>query len=533
MRLILRAWMLSCALAALTGPAAQAAAAPPDGVSSAPPQIVLMEGEGRQLAFLTEKSSQRFHVYEWKDGRARLVETLPCTTGKATGDKRVEGDLKTPEGAYRFLRYIDGSQLPPLYGAGAFVMDYPNPFDRRDRKTGSGIWMHGVETNDRVHVARDTRGCVALANPDVERLRPLIRLHDTPIIVVERLEGVPPERVAADAAAMKAFVEGWRAAWESKDMDAYERRYAPDFAADGRDVRSWMRQKRELARSESVRRIGADDLTILRERDRWWVSFRQEYSTPGHSDVGRKTLFIRGTGPSDWAIVGEQWRPLRGGFRLVEPVEPAAPRMSPALLAAIAPDAAPASAIAQAPRPAPESAPPPAAAVAEASPAPEASQEAPDAVEIAEPAAPAPPEAPMAAPSRSARLGARLEAARSTRRTYQLFAPHVQRQGESLLVQVQLLNLRATTARAGALVLTLPGGQAAEPPQVEPFTVKQGRLISLALPDAELPLRVGIQVRDEAGNVALDQDLVIEELPAGAGGMSSSAPPAPQQEPLP
>ena len=495
----------------------------PDGTASAPPQIVLMEGRGRQLVFVAEKSTQDFHVYEWKDGRARLVETLPCTTGKARGDKRIEGDLKTPEGAYRFLRYIDGDQLPPLYGAGAFVMDYPNPFDIVDRKTGSGIWMHGVETDERVHVALDTRGCVALANSSIEKLRPLARLRDTPIVVVERLEGVPPGRVASDASAMRAFVERWRAAWESKDMDGYLALHAPDFLAEGRDLLAWSRQKREVARTEGPRRIGVDELTVLREKERWWVSFRQEYSTAGHRDVGRKTLFVRGADPPAWRIVSEQWRALDGSFRVIEPVE-ATPRMTPELVAAIAPDAAPVTPKARrtptppprrsaAPAPVPAPAQPPASAeVPTANPAPDAPAA----------SAPAPASAPAAqsavAPAverRIARLAARLAAPSVNRRTFQLFAPHVQRQGESLLVQVQLLNLRATSERTGALIVMLPQaeGRPAETSSAEPFAVKQGRLVVLNLPDAELPMRIGLLVRDEAGNVALEQQLVIDELP--------------------
>lgn len=493
----------------------------PDGTATVPAPLVLMEGTGRRIAFVAEKATQRFFVYEWRDGRARLVETLPCTTGKADGDKQVEGDLKTPEGAYRFLRYIDGSQLPPLYGAGAFVMDYPNPFDSLARKTGGGIWMHGVETDARVHVARDTRGCVALSNPDVKRLRPWIRMQDTPIVVVERLAGATPETIASQAEAARAFIEGWRREWESKDLDAWLRRYDPAFYADGRDLRAWERRKRELAREEGERRIGVDELTVLHEKDRWWMTFRQEYVTAGHRDVGRKTLFVRGAEPSAWRIVSEQWSGLEGAFRVVDPSE-IPPRLSPALVAAIAPDAAPAAAVASAPpkpQPQPPSVPEPAPAptpeppatqvVAAAEPPPVAAPAA------AEPAGPAPaPSDVVAAPVR-VRLSARLEAPRANRRTFMLLGPHVRREGESLVVQVQLLNLRPDTVHSGALVLSLPQreGAPAEPPRAEPFAVKQGKLIELSLPDADLPLHIGVLVRDEWGKVALDQDLVLETLP--------------------
>ena len=161
--------------------------------------IHVAAGEEPETVLLVEKASQRLFVYQSHAGRLELLRTLPCTTGRADGDKRVEGDLKTPEGVYWFERYIPGRSLPPLYGAGALTMDYPNDFDRLDGKTGSGIWMHGVETDDRVHVSRDTRGCVALRNSDFDDLLPLISLGRTPIVVVESIQHLGGEELSRQA----------------------------------------------------------------------------------------------------------------------------------------------------------------------------------------------------------------------------------------------------------------------------------------------------------------------------------------------
>ena len=159
---------------------------------------VAADGEEGEIVLLVEKSTQTMFVYRCRGTEAELVRTLPCTTGKAAGDKQVEGDLKTPEGVYWFRRYIPDESLPPLYGAGALTMDYPNDFDRHAGKTGSGIWMHGVETNDRVEIARDTRGCVALRNDHFDEVLPLVRLGRTPIIVVKYLAEKDVFYVAAD-----------------------------------------------------------------------------------------------------------------------------------------------------------------------------------------------------------------------------------------------------------------------------------------------------------------------------------------------
>jgi murein L,D-transpeptidase YafK len=483
------AWLAAC----LLGPMRPSAAA-----GASPAGIVQVAARVGSQVLVVDKATQRLFVYDYDDGVGRVVESMPCTTGKLPGDKRREGDLRTPVGVYSFVRRMPGSALPPLYGAGALVMDYPNAFDLLDGKTGSGIWLHGVESDDRASVPNDTRGCVAVRNGDFQRLARIVTLDETPILIVERLEPLAPEDAARAASDMRQWVEGWRSAWEARDMDRYMSHYAVDFFADGRNRAAWERQKRDLAVSEPARLVGIDDLTILRDRDRWWVRFRQEYATPRHRDVGMKTLLVRGAGPQDWQVVHESWRPLELPFQLIHPETLEAP-MSAALLAAVAPDAAPEAAVAALDR---SALPPP-----EAPSAPE-----PAASEAQAPAAPAiePPAVPRA-------WRARLDPARTTHRLHELFRPHVQSQGDAtLLVQVQLLNLRATSVRTGALIVTPPhaDGVPAQPLPPEPFSLKQGKLIALTLPREDGTQRVRIVVLDDAGRVVLDQDVVIEAVSA-------------------
>lgn len=75
-----------------------------------------------------------------------LSEDYYISVGKGGGDKRREGDEKTPIVVYRVSSYLPGSSLPDMYGPGAFPIDYPNPWDRKLGRTGSGIWLHGTES---------------------------------------------------------------------------------------------------------------------------------------------------------------------------------------------------------------------------------------------------------------------------------------------------------------------------------------------------------------------------------------------------
>ncbi len=128
------------------------------------------------------------HVLTVYDHSLRPVSTYRVTTGKKEGDKRREGDLKTPEGIYFFTEHIDGRRLHRRYGVGALVMDYPNPFDRLKGKGGYGIWLHATDEPERINIPRDTRGCVVTTDEDFLRIKAIVRPGVTPIVVVKEAE---------------------------------------------------------------------------------------------------------------------------------------------------------------------------------------------------------------------------------------------------------------------------------------------------------------------------------------------------------
>jgi len=59
-------------------------------------------------------------------------------------EKVAEGDMRTPLGVYFIGSNLDPKSLKDFYGAGALTLNYPNPYDLRRGKTGSGIWVHGT-----------------------------------------------------------------------------------------------------------------------------------------------------------------------------------------------------------------------------------------------------------------------------------------------------------------------------------------------------------------------------------------------------
>ena len=92
-----------------------------------------------------DKSSSKLTLYIKDNNESyKLQKQYNAYTGKIGGDKLKEGDLKTPIGIYDLTKKI--SKLDSFYGPLAFVTSYPNAYDKYRGKNGSGIWIHGLPT---------------------------------------------------------------------------------------------------------------------------------------------------------------------------------------------------------------------------------------------------------------------------------------------------------------------------------------------------------------------------------------------------
>lgn len=107
---------------------------------------------------VVDKSRRELLVLEETQDNYMVVTRYPVSLGSERGDKRTQGDNKTPEGLYRVTEIRDG-KLPAKYGPRAYVLNYPNDLDQRQYKSGYGIWIHGSGMGDKT---KPTEGCVQL-----------------------------------------------------------------------------------------------------------------------------------------------------------------------------------------------------------------------------------------------------------------------------------------------------------------------------------------------------------------------------------
>lgn len=273
------------------------------------PDAIINPGPVPGHILVVDKAEQLLYLYS-HDGKGvvSLKGVMACSTGRQAGDKFEEGDRKTPNGFYTFTDKKLPQDLSPIYGILAYPTDYPNFWDRHLGRGGYGIWLNG---SDKKLTDFNTDGRVELQNADLVSLESLIRLHDTPLIIYERLTMVPVDQLRREGEDVLAFLESWGRSWVIKDHETYQKHYAPDFVnSDGQSFSEWMEHKKNVAQSVGSIKLGAKDLRVFRHRDLVVAVFQQDYQVDeGFASSGLKRLYLKKEGPI-YQIVGEEYQPL-------------------------------------------------------------------------------------------------------------------------------------------------------------------------------------------------------------------------------
>lgn len=256
-------------------------------------------------AFVVDKTARQLSVWHQTGTGLQEVASFPADLGKSTGEKRGRGDMKTPEGIYWLLDRLDGNQIDfNLYGKRAFVTDYPNFFDKKEGRTGSGIWLHAVPDN--VPLTRGSKGCVVVRNNVILDLTQYVTLRRTPILIQNKTDRLPPAELSRVTEDLNTWLESWRTAWEKKNIDSYIAYYSDDFKSMKMNKAQWKRFKEGLNSMYQEISVKISKPAILADRNQAIVRFLQEYTSDKKSDFGEKILFLKRQG-SKYMIVGEQW----------------------------------------------------------------------------------------------------------------------------------------------------------------------------------------------------------------------------------
>lgn len=265
-----------------------------------PAALLMWPEEGSEYAVLVDKAKQKVFLYH-KDFLFEPKRVYPCSTGERGGAKTKANDQRTPEGIYFFTKSFQERDLSPIYGIRAFPIDYPNPVDAKEGRSGYGIWFHGTNKSLK---PRDSNGCIVLQNEHIEELASYIKLYDTPVIISKEIKRIDPHTVAQEAEALKGIIEEWRRAWESKDIATYMSYYSPRFRDGKRDWQAWKEYKARLAGKYKSIQVEIDNLRLLKSDGILVATFTQRYNTELMKSVGFKKLYLQ-QNSKEWKIIGE------------------------------------------------------------------------------------------------------------------------------------------------------------------------------------------------------------------------------------
>lgn len=278
------------------------------------PENLIAIADRHPYILVMDQSLSRLFVYRNDQGTPVLERDFFLSIGlKGTG-KQYRGDQKTPIGIYHVTRYIDGDELPDLYGSGAFPVNYPNTWDIRKKRTGGGIWIHGTPSYTYNRAPWSSNGCMVVSNPDFEAIQQYIDpLDSTPVIVSDRVNWISTEQWRDNQKQMLQSLTRWIKDWESNQHQNYVRHYSrSEFFAYGRDFSTWSRHKEWVNRDKSDVKVEFNQLNIYfypGEEAVVMMQFNQQYQSNNFNNKAAKELFWKKEGPS-WKIVYEGVREL-------------------------------------------------------------------------------------------------------------------------------------------------------------------------------------------------------------------------------
>lgn len=266
------------------------------------PRYLMKLKPEQQYAIVVDTNRSRLYLYRNEGETPRYVADYYISSGKLGAQKVREGDMKTPIGVYHVTANLSQQKLPDLYGSGAFPINYPNDWDRRQGRGGHGIWLHGTPSNTFSRPPRASDGCVVLSNNDLDTVGKFVQVGLTPVIISEGVEWVSTKDWSQERDEFLGQLEKWRTDWESLDTERYLQNYSRRFSSDKLDFASFAKSKRSVNAGKEWVKVSLSDVSVFRNpgrEDLVVVTFNQNYRSNNLTNVMKKRQY--------WAREGGRW----------------------------------------------------------------------------------------------------------------------------------------------------------------------------------------------------------------------------------
>ncbi len=192
------------------------------------PAELIQVGKHIDHVVMVDLRASTLFLFETKTSQPKLIKQHYISSGEGGYGKTAEGDLKSPLGVYRIHGFRSDESLPPLYGSGALMLNYPNALDRALGRTGSGIWLHGNPRNNRSRSPHSSEGCVTMANDYLEALHQRLDLNRTHVILSQSVVWKETADLHVQRERFQELFDQYKQAWVNSRASDLAAIYAPD-----------------------------------------------------------------------------------------------------------------------------------------------------------------------------------------------------------------------------------------------------------------------------------------------------------------
>jgi murein L,D-transpeptidase YafK len=233
------------------------------------------------------------------------IRSFQIAIGKAQGDKLKRGDNKTPEGIYFTVGRIDSGKIAPeKYGPMALPINFPNPMDVLEGKTGDGIWLHGVGDR-KIEDANITEGCVAFPNQEISSLVPWLKPSHGVVIVANDMSQVNLE---GDLKSLYETSTKWMQSWQARQFEDYIANYSDDFVGQGKNLRDFTAHKKAVFARYKTMTVSMTGVRLVTHPKYALMMMNQDFKgDKSFKSDGRKLLYWRKNSSGEWKIVREMF----------------------------------------------------------------------------------------------------------------------------------------------------------------------------------------------------------------------------------
>ena len=279
----------------------------------APPIFNILPAEKDKYLIYVDMDSSRLFVFQKNiNNKYSYLSDHYVSIGKNGYGKRFEGDKKTPYGTY-FLQKKIQRKLTDFYGDGAYPLNYPNKFDKINKYTGSGIWVHGTPKSTYSRPPEASDGCIVLSNKDLVEIENVLNTPGTPIILsnlsISTLLSRAEEDIKQDQKKLLNSINKWKEAWEKASYDEYINFYSLSAKYNDANYNKWSLLKKNVFKKSKNIQVLLGNISIYEypsaRNQLRIVLFEQDYSSNLINNKTKKKQI--------WKVENGKWRIIYEG----------------------------------------------------------------------------------------------------------------------------------------------------------------------------------------------------------------------------